>query len=200
MTLHHRRARRKGAGSKKLLVRPQGKSTGRGTAGYLSGCMESNSSTRSVSATSWENAMKIFNSVVIAGALLSVPISTAAAGPCTAETENITKLVAARDAGAGPTTGAGGAAGAQPAEPRAQHPPTAIIGQQTQGGATSPQDVQSQSRGGATAADQAQGASRPAAEALASAQAALEEARSLDRAGKESECMDAIGRAKRFLG
>jgi hypothetical protein len=147
-----------------------------------------------------ETAVKILNSVIIAGALLAVPISTAAAGPCTAEIENVTKLMAARDAGAGPTTGAGGAAGAQPAEPRAQHPPTAIIGQQTQGEATSPQDVQSQTRGGPTAAEQAQGARRPAAEALASAQAALEEARSLDRAGKETECMDAISRAKRSLG
>jgi hypothetical protein len=144
--------------------------------------------------------MKIVNSVVIAAALLAVPMSTATAGPCTVEIENFTKLMAARDAGAGPTTGAGGAAGTQRTDQRAQHPPTAIIGQQTQGGATSPQDVQSQSRGGPTAADQAQGARQPAAEALASAQGALEEARNLDRAGKEAECMDAIGRAKRFLG
>jgi hypothetical protein len=144
--------------------------------------------------------MKIFNTVVIAGALLAVPMSTATAGPCAAEIENVNKLMATRDAGAGPTTGAGGTASAQPANPGAQHPPTAIIGQQTQGGATSPQDVQSQSRGGPPAAEQAQGARRPAAEALASAQAALEEARSLDRAGKDAECMDAIGRAKRFLG
>src|SRR5689334_21965756 len=50
--------------------------------------------------------MKIFNSVVIVGPLLAVSMSAAAAGPCTAEIENITKLVAARDAGAGPTTGA----------------------------------------------------------------------------------------------
>ena len=146
-----------------------------------------------------ETAMKTFSTVVIAGALLAVPMSTAMAGPCTAEIDNVNKLMVARDAGAGPTTGAGGAAGAQPTEPRAQHPPTAIIGKETQGEATSPQDVQSQNRGGPTAAEQAQGARRPAADALASAQAALEEARSLDRAGKETECMDAIGRAKRFL-
>jgi hypothetical protein len=144
--------------------------------------------------------MKILSSIVIAGTLLAVPMASAAAGPCTVEIENITKLMAARDAGAGPTTGAGGAAGAQQAEQHAQHPPTAIVGQQTQGGATSPQDVQSQNRGGPTAADQAQGARRPAAETLASAQAALEEARKLDRAGKEADCMDAIGRAKQFLG
>jgi hypothetical protein len=147
-----------------------------------------------------ETAMKIFNTVVIAGALLAVPMSAARAGPCAAEIDSVNKLMGARDAGAGPTTGAGGAAVAQPAAPRAQHPPTAIIGQQTQGEATSPQDVQSQNRGGPTAAEQAQGARRPAAEALASAQAALEEARTLDRASKEAECMDAIGRAKRFLG
>jgi hypothetical protein len=127
-----------------------------------------------------ETAMKTFSTVVIAGALLAVPMSTAMAGPCTAEIDNVNKLMVARDAGAGPTT--------------------AIIGKETQGEATSPQDVQSQNRGGPTAAEQAQGARRPAADALASAQAALEEARSLDRAGKETECMDAIGRAKRFLG
>jgi hypothetical protein len=127
-------------------------------------------------------------------------MSTAAAGPCTTEIENVTKLMAARDAGAGPTTGAGGAAGQQPADRPAQHPPTEIIGRQTQGKAASPQDVQSQTRGGPTAAEQAQGAQRPAAEAIASAQAALVEARNHDRAGKEAECMDAIARAKRSLG
>ena len=105
--------------------------------------------------------MKIFNTVVIAGALLAVPMSAARAGPCAAEIDSVNKLMGARDAGAGPTTGAGGAAVAQPAAPRAQHPPTAIIGQQTQGEATSPQDVQSQNRGGPTAAEQAQGAGGP---------------------------------------
>jgi hypothetical protein len=144
--------------------------------------------------------MNRFNSLVVAGALMAVSISSAAAGPCTTEIENVTKLMAARDAGAGPTTGAGGAAGQQPADRRAQHPPTEIIGRQTQGGATSPEDAQSQTRGGPTAAEQAQGARRPAAEAIASAQTALEEARNHDRAGKEAECMDAIARAKRSLG
>jgi hypothetical protein len=130
-----------------------------------------------------EIAMNRFNTLIVAGALLAVPMSSAAAGPCTTEIENVSKLMAARDAGAGPTTGAGGA-----------------TGQQTQGGAASPQDVQSQTRGGPTAAEQAQGARRPAAEAIASGQAALEEARNHDRAGKEAECMDAIARAKRSLG
>ena len=39
-----------------------------------------------------------------------------------------------------------------------------------------------------------------AIENLASIQAALSEARGLDQAGKESECMDAIQRAKRLAG
>jgi hypothetical protein len=147
-----------------------------------------------------ETAMHRFKTLVVAGALLAVPISSAAAGPCTTEIENVTKLMASRDAGAGPTTGAGGAADQQPADHRAQHPPTEIIGRETKGGAASPQDVQSQTRGGPTAVEQAQGARRPAAEAIAAAQAALEEARNHDRAGKEAECMDAIARAKRSLG
>ena len=143
----------------------------------------------------------MFHILVGAGALLSLPISTAMAGPCTSEIENVTKLMAARDAGAGPTTGAAGATtGQHPQGSQEQHPPTARMGQATQGGAASPQDVQSQTRGGPTAAEQAQGARRPAAEDLASAQAALEQARGLDRAGKETECMDAIARAKRLLG
>ena len=94
--------------------------------------------------------MNRFNTLIVAGALLAVPMSSAAAGPCTTEIENVTKLMAARDAGAGPTTGAGGVAGQQPADRPAQHPPTEIIGRQTQGKAASPQDVQSQTRGGPT--------------------------------------------------
>jgi hypothetical protein len=145
--------------------------------------------------------MNRFNTLLVAGALLAVPMSSATAGPCTTEIENVTKLMAARDAGAGPTTGAGGAADQQPAERRAEHPPTETMSRQLQGGAASPQDVQSQTRGGPTAAEQAQGARQPAAaEAIASAQTALEEARNHDRAGKEAECMDAVARAKRSLG
>jgi hypothetical protein len=70
----------------------------------------------------------------------------------------------------------------------------------TQGGAASPQDVQSQTRGGPTAAQQAEGVRRPASEKLAAAQDALEQARSFDRNGQQSECMDAIERAKRSAG
>src|SRR5262249_45921171 len=37
---------------------------------------------------------------------------------------------------------------------------------------------------------------RPASERLASAQSALEQARNFDRSGQETQCMDAIARAK----
>jgi hypothetical protein len=69
----------------------------------------------------------------------------------------------------------------------------------TQGGAASPQDVQSQTRGGPTAAQQAEGARRPASENLASAEAALEQARSFDRNGQETQCIETIERAKRLM-
>jgi hypothetical protein len=153
-------------------------------------------------------------------ALAALSAGTAGAGPCTAEIDNVTKLLASKDAGAGPTAGgastttgqhppsatmgaadpstAASSAAAQSAQP--QHPPTTAMGQATQGGAVSPQDVQSQSRGGPTAAQQAQGARNRASDNLASIQAALSEARGLDQGGKESECMDAITRAKRLAG
>ena len=164
--------------------------------------------------------MKTITLLLGAGALAALSAGTAAAGPCTAEIDNVTKLIASKDAGAGPTAGgasatagqhppsatmgaadpstAASSAAAQSGQP--QHPPTAAMNQATQGGAASPQDAASQSRGGSTAAQQAQGARRPASENLASIQAALSEARGLDQAGKESECMDAIQRAKRLAG
>jgi len=180
-------------------------------------------------------------------ALLALPmlIEVAAAGPCTTEIDSLPKLMASRDAGAGPTAGVagttsgqhpptaamgaadpstsasataaqsarpqhpptavmneaatqGGGTSAQPGAAHPQHPPTAAINQATQGGAASPQDVQSQTRGGPTAAQQAEGARKPASDQLASAEAALEQARSYDRAGQEVACMDAIARAKQL--
>jgi hypothetical protein len=190
--------------------------------------------------------MKTTSLLFGACALAFLPLGTAAAGPCTTEIENLAKLLASRDAGAGPTAGPAGtttgqhpptsamgaadsstAASAAAAEsakaqhpptaamneatqgggasPRAgdtgreQHPPTAAMSEATHGGAASPQDVQSQSRGGPTAAQQAEGARRPASERLASAQSALEQARSFDRSGQETQCMEAIQRAERLV-
>jgi hypothetical protein len=93
-------------------------------------------------------------------ALVALTIGTAAAGPCTTEIENLTKLLAARDAGAGPTAGAAGspsigqhpptatmgaadrsttASSAAAESARPQHPPTTAMNQATQGGGQSSQ-------------------------------------------------------------
>ena len=93
-------------------------------------------------------------------ALVALTSGTAAAGPCTTEIENLTKLLVARDAGAGPTAGAAGSpsTGQHPptatmgaADPsttassaaaesvRPQHPPTAAMNEATQGGGQSSQ-------------------------------------------------------------
>jgi hypothetical protein len=47
------------------------------------------------------NAKALFGSV----ALLALGAGTATAGPCTGEIDNLTKLLASRDAGSGPTSG-----------------------------------------------------------------------------------------------
>jgi hypothetical protein len=95
-------------------------------------------------------------------AVVALPLGTAAAGPCTAEIENLTKLLASRDAGSGPTAGptvtttgqhpptsamgaadsstAASAAAAESGKP--QHPPTATMNQATQGGGASPRTGQ----------------------------------------------------------
>jgi hypothetical protein len=92
-------------------------------------------------------------------ALLIGPIASAAAGPCTTEIDSLSKLMASRDAGAGPTAGAAGttsgqhpptaamgaadpstaasSSAAQSAKP--QHPPTAAMNEATQGGGPSAQ-------------------------------------------------------------
>jgi len=89
------------------------------------------------------------------GRVVALPVASVEAGQCTAEIENVTKLLASRDAGSGPT--AGGAAsttvGQHPpsaamgaADPsttassaaaesgRPQHPPTATMNEATRGG------------------------------------------------------------------
>jgi hypothetical protein len=90
---------------------------------------------------------------------LPMPIEVAAAGPCSTEIDSLTKLMASRDAGAGPTAGvAGTTSGQHPptaamgaADPstsasataaqsaRPQHPPTAVMNEATQGGGASAQ-------------------------------------------------------------
>ena len=103
--------------------------------------------------------MKTTSLLFGACALAVLPLGTAAAGPCTTEIDNLTKLLASRDAGAGPTAGAAGTTSGQhpptaamgAADPstaasstaaqsgRSQHPPTAAMNEATQGGGQSAQ-------------------------------------------------------------
>jgi hypothetical protein len=86
-------------------------------------------------------------------AALALSIAAAQAGPCSSEIEGLSKTMASKDAGAGPTSGASGSASS--ATPSAgQHPPTTAMSQATQGSATSPQDVRQQTAGQPTAAQQ----------------------------------------------
>jgi hypothetical protein len=101
-----------------------------------------------------EEIMKTVTLLVGTCALLAVSTQMAAAGPCATEIDNLSKLFAARDAGAGPTAGAAGSTTGQhpptaamgAADPstaassaaaestRPQHPPTAAMNEATQGG------------------------------------------------------------------
>lgn len=94
-----------------------------------------------------------------AGVLITLPAGAAVAGQCTSEIDSLTKLMAARDAGAGPTAGAAGTTSGQhpptaamgAADPstaasstaaqsaRPQHPPTAAMNEATQGGGAAAQ-------------------------------------------------------------
>jgi hypothetical protein len=105
-----------------------------------------------------ESIMKTITVLVGTSALLALSTEIAAAGPCTTEIDNLSKLFAARDAGAGPTAGpAGSTTGQHPptaamgaADPstaassaaaesaRPQHPPTAAMNEATQGGSVQP--------------------------------------------------------------
>jgi hypothetical protein len=132
-------------------------------------------------------------------AVLALSLASAGAGQCTNEISGLSKTLAARDAGTGPTSGATGSIG-MGAAPADQHPPTSTMNQATGGSAASSQDVQRQTQGQPTAAGQAQGAQPSATGNLAGASAALARARSLDGQGKETECMAAIEEAKKLSG
>jgi hypothetical protein len=106
-------------------------------------------------------------------------IASAGAGPCSQEIMDVTKKLAASDAGSGPTTGNPGAtAGDQ----KGQHPGTSLMSKETQGKATSPKDVQRQSG------------------MKSDASQALERARGFDAQGKETDCMNEVMNAKQLAG
>jgi hypothetical protein len=137
---------------------------------------------------------------IVAGiALVGSGLSPAISGPCTMEIDGLTKTLAAKDAGSGPTVGATGQANA-PTGSSAQHPPTAVMGQETQGKATSPEDVRRQTQGEPPAAQQGMAGTAGKSERMDQVDKALEQARALDRQGKEAECTDTVRRAKELAG
>jgi hypothetical protein len=84
--------------------------------------------------------------------LLAIGMGTAIAGPCTGEIDNLTKTLASKDAGSGPTTGTGTAT--PHSTGAGQHAPTTAMSQATGGGAASPEDVRRQTAGQPPAAQQ----------------------------------------------
>jgi hypothetical protein len=131
-------------------------------------------------------------------ALLALGAGSATAGPCTTEIDNLAKVIAAKDAGSGPTSGTTGATRSE-ATPPAEHPPTAVMRQQTEGKATSPEDVRRQIEGQPPAAQQGTtGVATTGGTSEASNM--LSRARELDRQGKEAECMNTLQEAKQMVG
>jgi hypothetical protein len=135
-----------------------------------------------------------------AGCLLFA--GAAMAGPCSAQIDQLTKQMAATDAGMGPTGGATGTdtMAANPVSPSGQPqvpttPATGAMNDASQNKATSPQDVQNQNTGQGTAADQA----GTMAGGNQTASGALERAKMFDQAGDEAACMNEVNKAQGAL-
>ena len=77
--------------------------------------------------------------IPITTALFISGISSAIAGPCTAEIDSLAKRLSAKDAGSGPTVGALGQSQGQTGT-SGQHSPTAAMSQETQGKAASSEE------------------------------------------------------------
>ena len=146
-----------------------------------------------------EHTMKTKAFILANIALLALGVSSATSGPCSNEIDSLTKTLAAKDAGSGPTAGAAG--GPQPpASASSQHPPTSIMRQQTEDRAASPEDVRRQTEGRPTAAQQGTTGAAARTDSPSQASSALDRARALDKQGKEAECMEAIREAKQHVG
>jgi hypothetical protein len=144
--------------------------------------------------------MKIMAFICAGTALFVVGIGPSMAGPCTAEIDTLAKTIAAKDAGSGPTSGA--SAAAQPPVSGAkqpQHPAGAVMSQEAQGKATSPEDVRRQTAGQPTATQEGTTGAHAGPRLGMEASSALDRAREFDRQGKEAECMEAVREAKQFL-
>jgi hypothetical protein len=138
--------------------------------------------------------------LILAGlALLGLGTGSASAGPCTNEIANLTKTLAAKDAGSGPTSGTSAGTQARTGT-SGQHPPTSVMKQETEGKAASPEDVRRQTTGQAPAAQQGASGAATAGGGTMQASSALDRARALDQQGKEAECMQAVQEAKQHAG
>jgi hypothetical protein len=147
--------------------------------------------------------MKIPLMILTAAFGMGFALNQADAGQCTQEIQNYEKLAVKKsDAGMGPTQPTAGgtatSAGDTGATPKAGEVPgteaTTTMNQAVEGKATSPEDVQKQNQGQPTAADSGQPES---AEPAAGPDAVnLEQARQLDRSGKEAECMAVMEKLK----
>jgi hypothetical protein len=131
-------------------------------------------------------------------ALFALGVTSATSGPCTVEIDSLAKTLTAKDAGSGPTSGAGGTQSA--ASPSDQHPPAAIMSQEAQDKATSPEDVRRQTAGQPPAAQQGTTGAATEPSNLLEASSTLNRARALDQQGKEAECMEAVRAAKQLAG
>ncbi len=95
--------------------------------------------------------MKVISLIVSGFAIIALG-GNAQAGPCSEQIASLTKTFASRDAGTGPTSGTSSTR--TTTSQAGQHPPTATMSEQTQGIATSPEDVRRQTAGQAPAAQQ----------------------------------------------
>lgn len=123
----------------------------------------------------------------------------ALAGACTGEIDQLTKTMAMKDAGSGPTDTTGSIS-APSQQSQAQHPPAAIMTREAESKATSPEDVRRQTEGRPTTSQQAVSNAPGGTPNQANASAALARAKELDAAGREAECMEAVKTAKTLAG
>jgi hypothetical protein len=151
----------------------------------------------------WQMKLTLIALGATAGCLLMA--GTALAGPCSAQIDQLTKQMAATDAGMGPTGGVTGAdtteqMGANPVSPSGEPqvpttPATGAMNDASQNKATSPQDVQNQNTGKGTMADQAAttaGGNQTVSDSLA-------RAKKFEQAGDEAACMDEVNKAQDAL-
>lgn len=145
--------------------------------------------------------MKTSLMILTAAFGIGFALNPANAGQCTQEIQSYEKQASKSDAGMGPTQPTTGetaaSAGDAGSTPKAGEVPgteaTTTMNQAVEGKATSPEDVQKQNQGQPTASESPESTTAPAA---GSGAVNLEQARQLDRSGKEAECMAVMQQLK----